>query len=110
MSVLKYFKNTSGRPPKGRQALSVIFFFKFATKSLAKKNARGPVAPPSGDRWAPPTGATGGLSPPPLAGDRGGAVAPPRATGSCPLYNHSPPFPPQLSPKIPPKIQKKREG
>ena len=55
MSVLKYFKNTPGRPPIGRQVLSVIFFFKFATRSLKK---RGPVAPPRA----------------------GGAVAPPRAT------------------------------
>ena len=55
MSVLNYFKNTPGRLPIGRQALSVIFFFKFATRSLEKKgglsppNGRqgGPVAPPS---------------------------------------------------------------
>ena len=46
MSVLKYFKNTPGRPPIGRQALSE-FFFKFAMRSLEiKKN---PVA-----RWVPP--------------------------------------------------------
>ena len=75
MSVLKYFKNIPGRPPKGRQALSVIFF-KFATRSLEKK---------------------GGLSPPP--GDR----------GMPPYISSNPPFPPHLSPKIPPKIQKKRE-
>ena len=43
MSVLKYFKNTARSPPIGRQALSVIFFFKFAMRSLEKK---GPVA-----RW-----------------------------------------------------------
>ena len=61
MSVLKYFKNTPGRPPIGRQTLSVIFFFKFATRSLKKRACRppngrqGPVA-----RW----GATG--SPPPI--------------------------------------------
>ena len=68
MSVLKYFKTTPGRPPIGRQALIVIFFFKFATKSLAKKmqgacrppNGRqGPVAHPRGDRALSPTrGAT----------------------------------------------------
>ena len=44
MSVLKYFKNTPGRPPKGRQALSVIFFFKFATRSLEKKGACRPLS------------------------------------------------------------------
>ena len=74
MSILKYFKNTPGRPPKGRQALSVFFFFKFATRSLEKK--RGLVAPATGDRvLSPPLGrpeggpAHGrgrGLLPPPL--------------------------------------------
>ena len=81
MSVLKYFKNTPGRPPKGRQALSIIFFFKFATRSLEKKGGlsphqratrgacrpslgrplgpahgrgRGACRPPSGDRGKPP--------------------------------------------------------
>ena len=61
MSVLNYFKNTPGRPPIERQALSVIFFFKFATRSLKKKGpvapqraTGGPVAPPSGDRVSPP--------------------------------------------------------
>ena len=63
MSVLNYFKNTPGRPPIGRQDLSVIFFFKFATRSLEKKGRMsplqrgrqgGPVAPPSGDRGMPP--------------------------------------------------------
>ena len=62
MSILKYFKNIPRSPPIGRQALSVIFFFKFATRSLAKK--RGPVAHPrerqgpvarwGGDRVPPP--------------------------------------------------------
>ena len=61
MSVLQYFKNTPGCPPIGRQAQSVIFFFKFAMMSLEKK--KGPVAPPTGDRGLSPTpGATG--SPP----------------------------------------------
>ena len=57
MSVLKYFKNTSGRPLKERQALSVIFFvFKFATRSLGKKG--GPVAPQraTGGACRPPSG------------------------------------------------------
>ena len=43
MSVLKYFKNIPRSPPIGRQALSVIFFFKFATRSLAKKRALSPT-------------------------------------------------------------------
>jgi len=68
MSVLKYFKNTPGRPSKRRQALSVIFFFKFARRSLEKGGA---CRPPSGDQRAQPTGAAGGLSSPPPASDRG---------------------------------------
>ena len=52
MSVLKYFKNIPRSPPIGRQALIVIFFFKFATRSLTKK--RGHVAPPTGDRYISP--------------------------------------------------------
>jgi len=46
MSVLKYFKNTHWSPPIGRQALSVIFFFKFATRSLEKK--KGGLSPTPG--------------------------------------------------------------
>ena len=42
MSVLKYFKNIPRSPPIGRQALSVIFFFKFATRSLEKKKGLSP--------------------------------------------------------------------
>ena len=78
MSILKYFKNTPGRPPIGRQALSVIFFFKFTMRSLGKKrpcrppNGRqGPVAHPWGDR---------GLS---LVGG---------ATESLPFYKPWPPY------------------
>ena len=67
MSVLKYFKTTPGRPLIGQQALSVIFFFKFATRSQAKKKGacpppngrQGPVAHPRGDMSLSPTrGAT----------------------------------------------------
>ena len=59
MSVLQYFKKTPGRPPIGRQAQSVIFFFKFATRSLEKK--RGAVAPPQRATGAcrPPLGRQG---------------------------------------------------
>ena len=48
MSVLKYFKTTPGRPPIGRQVLSVIFFLQICNEIPGKKNARGPVAPPNG--------------------------------------------------------------
>ena len=100
MSVLKYFKNIPRSPSHRATGPNCnFFFFKFATKSLEKKKR--PVAQPTGDRrWARPTGAAGGLSPPP-----------PRATGvPTPIKGLTLPFPPYLSPKIPPKIQKKREG
>ena len=78
MSVLKHFKNIPRSPPIGRQALSVIFFFKFATRSLEKKGLvapptgdRGACRPLSGDQWAQPTGAAGGPVAPPPSGDRG---------------------------------------
>ena len=85
-------------PPSPRAALPKDLFVK---KNLPK----GPIAPCLGDR--------GNLSPP--SSDWGphpqatrGPVAPPRATGSVPLYKPLTPFPPHLSPKIPLKIQKKR--
>ena len=72
MSVLKYFKNTPGRSPIGRQALSVIFFLQIRNEVLRKK--RGSVAPPNGQQGAcrPPRATTGprprarqgGMSPP----------------------------------------------
>ena len=55
MFVLENFKNILGRPPIGRQAQSVIFFFKFATKSLKKKK-EGACRPPTGDRPLSPIG------------------------------------------------------
>ena len=62
MSVLNYFKNTPGRPPIGRQALSVIFFSSNLQRGRWKK--RGPVAPPTGDRGLSPTpGVTGACRP-----------------------------------------------
>ena len=53
MSVLKYFKNTPGRP--GRQALSVIFFLQICNEVPEKK---GVCRPPTSDRGAcrPPLG------------------------------------------------------
>ena len=79
MSVLKYFKNIPRSPPIGRQALSVIFFFKFATRSLAKKRALSPTP-----------GATGACRP--LGGDR---VPPPYISPG----RHMPPFPLSFEPK-----------
>ena len=72
MSILKYFKNTPRSPPIGRQALSE-FFFQICNEVPGNKKKpcrplggrQGPVAQPTGDRrWARPTGAAGGLSPP----------------------------------------------
>ena len=57
MSVFKYFKNTPGRPTIGRQALIVIFFFKFAMRSLEKKR---PWRTPTGDRGLLPVGGATG--------------------------------------------------
>ena len=53
MSVLKYFKNTPGRPPIGRQALSVIFFLQIRNEVPEKKKA-----------LSPPQRATGACRPP----------------------------------------------
>ena len=58
MSVLKYFKNTSGRPPIGRQALSVIFFLQIRNEVPGQK--KGPVAHPTGDRGQAPVARWGG--------------------------------------------------
>ena len=106
-------------PPIGQQALSVIFFVQIRNEVPRKKrpcrppNGRqGPVAPTSGDRWAQraprPTGAAGGPVAPP-AGDRGACRPPLGRPGYPPIKALTLPFPPHLSPKIPPKIQKKRE-
>ena len=55
MSVLKYFKTTSGRPMGGRQALSVIFFLSNLQRDSWQKKMQGGLSPTPG--------ATEGLSP-----------------------------------------------
>ena len=45
MSVLEYFKTTPGRPMGGATGPRCIFFFKFATRSMAEKNERGACRP-----------------------------------------------------------------
>ena len=85
------------------------FFFKFATRSLAggAHVQGGPVAPPSSDRGAHPQARQGVCHPP---GDRG-ACRPPSGDRVLPPYiSILPLFPHHLSPKIPPKIQKKERG
>ena len=121
MSVLENFKNIPRSPYGGRQGSNVIFFFfKFATKSLEEKKRGG---------LSPPQRATGPCRPPlrrptrrpslqepggPVAhpaSDRGGLSPPQRATGSGHPYIRPPPsFPPHLTSKNPPKIQKKERG
>ena len=65
MSILKYFKNIHPVASHRATGPKCICFFKFATRSLAKK---GHVAHPTGDRGLSPTpgplgGATGSLPP-----------------------------------------------
>ena len=109
MSVLKYFKNIPRSPShRATGPKCNFFFFKFATKSLEKKKALSPVG-----------GATGACRPahgrPPLGPAHGrgrGPVASPPAgdRGVPPIKAPALPFPPHLSPKIPPKIQKKERS
>ena len=47
MSVLENFKNIHRSLYGGRQGLNVIFFFKFATKSLEEEK-KGGLRPPKG--------------------------------------------------------------
>ena len=55
MFVLKYFKNIPRSPShKATGPKCNFFFFKFATRSLAKK--KGPIAHPRGDRGLSPVG------------------------------------------------------
>ena len=90
MSVLQNFKNIPRSPYGGRQALNVIFFFKFATRSLAggARVQGGPVAPPSGDWWATSTG----------------------RPGLALLYKHSIPIPSSFEPKNSTKNPEKKRG
>jgi len=101
ISILKNFKNIPRSSYLGRHALNVIFFLQICNEvpGWGRARARGTCRPPSGDRWASSTSAIGG------------SVSPPSGDRVLPLYiSILPPFPPYLSPKIPPKIQKKREG
>ena len=115
MSVLKYFKNIPRSPPHRATGLKCKFFFQNRNEVPGKKS---PVAPqratgacrPAHGRPAagPNPRAAGGPVAPPV-GDRGG-LSPPRGRPGCPpIKGPALPFPPHLSPKIPPKIQKKRE-
>ena len=62
MSVLKYFKNTPGRPHRAT-VHKCIFFVQIRNEVPGKKKALSP--PPSGDRGlSPPQRATGACRPP----------------------------------------------
>ena len=112
MSVLKYFKNIPRSPSHRATDPMCNFFFKFATKSLEKKKPcrplggrQGPVAQPTGDRrWAQPTGAAGGLSPPRATGG-------PRGRPGCPPYKSpSPLLPSSFEPENSTKNPEKKRG
>jgi len=85
----------------GRQALNVIFL-QICNKvpGRGRTGARGACRPPSGDRGAPSTGATGGLSSPP----------PPQVTGPYPLYKHYTSIPSSFEPKNSTKNPEKKRG
>ena len=104
MSVLKYFKNIPRSPPQRATGPKCNFFSLNLQRGPWKKG--GPVAPPTGDRGLSPSPRATAAGPSPRA--RQGACRPPWATGA--IKAPALPFPPHLSPKIPPKIQKKREG
>ena len=97
MSVLNYFKNTPGRPPIGRQVLSVIFFLQIYNDVPGKKRGLSPLQratgccrPPSGDQCVgPPTGAAGACRP--VRGRQGGLSPPPSGDRGIPTYIRSNP-------------------
>ena len=99
MSVLKNFKTTPRSPYGGATGPRCNFFSSNLQRGPWPKKMKGACRPPSGDRWPPPTGATGG------------PVAPPSGDRAMPPYiSIRLPFPPHLSSKISPKIQKKERG
>ena len=119
MSVLKYFKNIPRSPSHRATGPKCNFFSSNSQRSpWRKKKDLSPVGGATGAcrpaHGRPPLGPAhsrgrGPVAPP--AGDRGACRPRPRATGVSPLIKAPAlPFPPHLSPKIPPKIQKKKRG
>ena len=107
MSVFKYFKNIPQSPPhRATGSKCNFFFFKFATRSLEKK---GTVAPPQATGACRPAHGRPPLGPAHGRG-RGACRPPPGDRGIPPIKGPDLPFPPHLSPKIPPKIQKKERS
>ena len=118
MSVLENFKNIPRSPYEGATGLKCNFFSSNLQRSPWRKKTS-PVARWGGDRGLSPGPRATAAGPgpqsrqgacrPPRA--TGPPVAPPWATGVSPLIKAPAlPFPPHLSPKIPPKIQKKKRG
>ena len=118
MSVLENFKNVPRSPYGGRQGSNVIFFQICNKFPGVKKRGGlsppqwatgGPVALPSGDRWAQPTGAAGGLSPPRATG--GPDPPPPAGDRGKPLYiSSNPPLPSSFEPENSTKNPEKKRG
>ena len=108
MSILENFKNIPRSPYGGRQGSNVIFSSSNLQQSPCRKKKRGlsPI-PGAADQWAQPTGARGAGRP---SRGRQGGLSPPRRPGQPSLYKASPSFPPHLTSKNPPKIQKKERG
>src|SRR6185437_11980203 len=99
MSVSKKFENIPRSPAQGATG-PVCNFFLLICKEIPGKGhvgARGTCRPPLG-RLGGPTHRR-----------HGGPVAP-LGRPALPPIKPLTPFPPHLSPKIPPKIQKKRVG
>ena len=116
MSVSENFKNIPRSPYGRRHGSNVIFFFKFATKSLEKKKegglspvggATGPCRPPQGRQASGPARGAGR----PSCGRQGGPVAPPHGRPGQATYIRPPPHSLlSFDLKKSKKIQKKERG
>ena len=109
MSVLENFKNIPRSPYGGRQGSNVIFFLlQICNKVPGGKKIRGGLSPPQ-RATGPCRPPQGRLTSGPSLQAPGGLVAPPAGDRVSPPYIRPPPsFPPHLTSKNPPEIQKKR--
>ena len=110
MSVFKYFKNIPRSPSHRATGPMCNFFFQIC-KEVPGEKKTSPVARWGGDRGLSPGPRVTAAGPGPQSRQGACPPPPPRATGVSPLIKAPAlPFPPHLSPKIPPKIQKKKRG